>query len=302
MDAPLAARFHPREWPVWLGIALGWCAARMPWAVQRRLGAALGWLLGQLAPRRRKVIECNLAYCFPDLNASEREQWVRDNLRETGIGLFEFLRAWWGRAPAEDSVELTGLQHVQAIQASGRGVLLVSAHFLHLEIAGRLLGRHLPFAALYRPHDSAALEWAVARGRARYTVACFPRTELRPVIKHLKNGGVLWFAPDQESRRGDSVFVPFFGHPAWTLTSTHQLARLSGAAVLPFNHRRLPNGRYQLDIGAPLDGFPSADPHTDTARLMALTEAAIRRAPTQYLWLHQRFKTQPDKAKGALYR
>ena len=94
------------------------------------------------------------------------------------------------------------------------------------------------------------------------------------------------------------MFVPFFGKPAWTLTSTHQLARLTGAAVLPLFHRRTPEGRYELEIGEPFADFPTADPVADTARVMAALEALIRREPAQYLWIHQRFKTQPEGVAG----
>lgn len=122
----------------------------------------------------------------------------------------------------------------------------------------------------------------------------FARDELRPAVRFLRTGGVLWFAPDQETRRGDSVFVPFFGRPAWSLTSTHQLARLTGATVLPLFHQRLGDNSYELEIGAPLENFPSDDPTADTARVMAILEQLIRRCPGQYLWVHRRFKRQPD--------
>jgi Kdo2-lipid IVA lauroyltransferase/acyltransferase len=163
-----------------------------------------------------------------------------------------------------------------------------------LEICTRLLCGPLPVAGMYRPHDSAALDWAVRHGRLGHAAAMFARDELRPAIRYLKAGGVLWFAPDQETRRGDSVFVPFFGQPAKSLTSTHAMARLSGARVLPLFHERLPDGRYRVEIGAPLEDFPGADATVDTARSMAIVEAAIRRVPAQYLWLHKRFKSRPD--------
>ena len=121
------------------------------------------------------------------------------------------------------------------------------------------------------------MEWAVKRGRLRHAKAMFARDELRPAIRHLKQGGVLWFAPDQETRRGDSVFVPFFGQPAWSLTSTHQLARLGGAAVLPLFHERLDDGRYRIEVLPALEGFPSRDATADTARVMAAIEAMARR-------------------------
>lgn len=285
----------PRHWPTWLLVALGWTVARWPWRLQRALGPWLGRALGRLAPARRRVAAANLAICFPELDAAARAHLLRANLASLGIGLFEFLRAWWGRLPPVDrGLEITGLEHIAAAQAGGRGVMLVSAHFTTLETSLRLLCQHVRLAAMYRPHEQPVMEWAVKRGRLRHAVAMFARDELRPAIRHLKAGGLLWFAPDQETRRGDSVFVPFFGQPAYSLTSTHQLARLSGAAVLPLFHERLDDGRYRLEIGPPLAEFPTRDATADTARVMALLESLIRRRPEQYLWLHQRFKRQPD--------
>lgn len=298
-ELPLA----PRHWPTWIGIAFGWCAARMPPGLQNALGRGLGGLLGLVLWRRRKVVEANLELCFPELDPALRQRLLRENLRQTGIGGFEFLRAWWGRVePHSPHYTLAGLPHLLAAQDRGRGVLLVSAHFVHLELCARLLTQHVEVAGLYRPHANAAMEWAVKAGRLRYASAMFGRDELRPVLKHLKAGGVLWFAPDQESRRGQSVFVPFFGQPAWSLTSTHQLARLSGAAVLPFFHARREDGSYHLEVLPALADFPSQDAHADTARVMAALESMIRRVPEQYLWLHQRFKTRPTGERGAAYR
>jgi len=294
-DAADKPPLSPREWPAWLAIGVGWLLARVPWRVVRALAPALGSGLRLLMPSRRHAVQVNLALAFPELDASARERLLRDNFRALGLSVFEFLRAWWGPlAPLDRGFELLGLEHVERVRAEGRGVLLISPHFMTLEICTRLLCGPLPVAGMYRPHDSKALDWAVRHGRLGHAAAMFARDELRPAIRHLKQGGILWFAPDQETRRGDSVFVPFFGQPAKSLTSTHAMARLSGARVLPLFHERLPDGRYRVEIGAPLEEFPSADATVDTARSMAVVEAAIRRAPAQYLWLHKRFKSRPD--------
>jgi KDO2-lipid IV(A) lauroyltransferase len=290
----------PRHWPAWFGIGLLVLLARLPWPVQRGLGRAAGALLPMLLRRRHRVAQRNLALCFPELAPDQRAALLRESYASLGIGAFEFARAWWGTvAPMRRTLQLRGLEHLEAARAGGRGVMLISAHFLTLELCGRLLCDHLALAGMYRPHDGAVLEWAVKRGRLRYASAMFTREELRPALRHLKQGGALWFAPDQETRRGDSVFVPFFGRPAWSLTSTHQLARLSGAAVLPFFHRRREDGGYELEIQPALADFPGTDPVADTARVMAAIEAMIRRAPQQYLWIHRRFKRQPDGAPSA---
>ena len=293
----------PRHWPAWVGIGIAALLARLPWSLQRVLGRGIGRLLMVLFGSRRRVAARNLALCFPELDADAQAALLRRSFEELGIGLFEFARAWWGSVePMRGKVTVEGLEHLQAARAGGRGVIIISGHFVTLELAARLMCDHAPLAGMYRPHDGAVMEWAVLRGRLRYATAMFTREELRPALRHLKQGGLLWFAPDQDTRRGDSVFVPFFGRPAYSLTSTHQLARLSGAAVLGFAHVRHDDGSYTLRLTPAVEDFPSADASADTARVMAAIETMIRAAPTQYLWIHRRFKRQPDQPDNALYR
>jgi KDO2-lipid IV(A) lauroyltransferase len=126
----------------------------------------------------------------------------------------------------------------------------------------------------------------------------FGNGDTRAAIRHLKRGGLLWYAPDQDMRGKDTVFAPFFGIPAATITATHQFARLTGCAVVPFFHRRIPGkdggDRYLLRIGEPLAPFPTDDAAADGSAVNAAIEAMVRQAPSQYLWLHRRFKRQPD--------
>ena len=285
----------PRHWPAWVGVGAMALLARLPWSWQRGLGRGLGALLSAALRERRAIAARNLELCFPALDAAARAALLREHFAALGIGLFEFARAWWGSvAPLRRGLVLEGLEHLQAARAGGRGVIVVSGHFTTLEVCGRLLCDHVPLAGMYRPHAEPAMEWAVKRGRLRYAAAMFSKHELRPVVKHLKQGGLLWYAPDQDPSRGDSAYVPFFGRPAHSLTSTHQLARLSGAAVVAFEHLRRADGGYTLRLSPAFADFPSADPVADTARVMAAIEAMAREAPAQYLWIHRRFKRQPD--------
>ena len=286
----------PRHWPTWLGIGAMAAMARLPWGLQQGLGRALGGLLRNTMPQRRRIAARNLALCFPELDAGAREHLLRAHFASLGIGLFEFARAWWGSiAPMRRrGLVVEGLEHIEAARAAGRGVIVVSGHFTTLEICGRLMCGHVPLAGMYRPHAEPAMEWAVKRGRLRYAAAMFTKQELRPAVKHLKQGGLLWYAPDQDPSRGESVYVPFFGRPANSLASTHQLARLSGAVVVAFQHARRADGGYTLRV-LPMPGdIPSKDATVDTAAVMAAIEAMARAAPDQYLWIHRRFKRQPD--------
>ena len=285
----------PRHWPLWVGIGLAALLARLPWRLQRALGRAIGVALLHGWRSRRRIARRNLALCFPWLDPAGRERLLRAHFAALGVGLFEFARAWWGSVrPLRRGLEIEGMAHLDAARAAGRGVIIVSGHFTTLEACGRMLAEHVPLAGMYRPHAQPALEWAVLRGRLRYATAMFPRDALRPAVRHLKQGGLLWFAPDQDTRRGDSTFVPFFGQPAWSLTSTHQLARMSGAAVIAFAHERRADGGYTLRLSPALEAFPGDDATADTARVMAAIEAMVRAAPAQYLWIHRRFKHRPD--------
>jgi KDO2-lipid IV(A) lauroyltransferase len=162
-----------------------------------------------------------------------------------------------------------------------------------LEMCGRLVCNHVRLAGMYRRHRSPVMEWAVLRGRLRYACAMFGNGDTRAAIRHLKRGGLLWYAPDQDMRGKDTVFAPFFGIPAATITATHQFARLTGCAVVPFFHRR-EGDRYVLQVGEPLSPFPTDDAVADSSAVNAAIETMVRAAPSQYLWLHRRFKRQPD--------
>ena len=270
--------------------------ARLPWRVQRALGAGVGWLALRLLHDRREAARTNIALCLPGLGDADRETLLRNNFRDVGIGLFEFARAWWGDAtPMRATARIENIELLQRLRAEGRGVLLVSGHFMTLEMCGRLLCDHVPLAGMYRRHRSPVMEWAVLRGRLRYASAMFGNGDTRAAIRHLKRGGLLWYAPDQDMRGKDTVFAPFFGIPAATITATHQFARITGCAVVPFFHRR-EGDRYVLRIGEPLAPFPTEDAVADSTAVNTAIERMVRQAPSQYLWLHRRFKRQPDGA------
>ena len=295
-ELPPRPPFSPRLWPAWTGLGLALLAARLPWLWQRAIGRGVGWLALHLAGTRRRAAQANIELCFPEQSPQWRARLLRDSFDALGVGLFEFARAWWGGlGPIRRNVRIEGLEHLRALQEQGRGVLLVSGHFMTLEMCGRLLCDHVPVSGMYRVHRNPVMEWAVKRGRLRYAGAMYGNGDIRGAVRHLKRGGNLWYAPDQDMRGKDTVFAPFFGVPASTITATHQLARLTGCAVVPFFHRR-EGARYVLRVAPPLDSFPSEDVVADTARVNAAIEAMVREAPAQYLWIHRRFKRQPEGA------
>lgn len=291
----------PKHWPIWIGIGLLILIGNLPTPMGRALGRWCGQLFGFLARHRRGIAQRNLELCFPDRSADWRAQLLRANFAAMGIGIYEFARAWWGpTSRLESGLRIDGLEILKNLQKQGRGVLLLSGHFMTLDLCGRLLCSQQPAAAMYRRHRSAALEWAIRRGRLRYASDLFAREDLRAAVRFLRHGGVLWYAPDQDMRGKDCVFAAFFGVAASTITATHQLQRLTGAAVVPFFHHRDHDGNYLLRIGTPLADQPDESALEHTIRVNALIEQMVRAAPEQYLWVHRRFKTRP-KGEPSVY-
>lgn len=292
-----ASRFAPRYWPTWLGLGLLRLFEPLPWRLQMWLGRRLGEFIRLVPSGFKRYARRNLELCYPELSPKQREAILKDHFRSLGMGLFETGITWW--SPAERLLkltEVTGLEHLDAVLARGQGVILLSAHFTTLEIGARAICARRPTSIMYRPTKNAVLERFLQHNRGRHAKRAIPRDDIRTLIGALKANEIVWYAPDQAYRKKGAEMVPFFGIPAATNTATSRLAKLTGAAVLPYFPERLSGNRgYRMVIHPALEDFPGESPALDALRFNKLIEAQIRRVPDQYLWIHRRFKgTTPD--------
>jgi KDO2-lipid IV(A) lauroyltransferase len=276
-------------------VALGWIVAHLPLRVAIGLGKFLGWLALHLARGRRRIAEVNLELCFPQLRREERQALLARNFAHTGVGLVEAVIVWLNpRRPIHPRCTVTGLEHLLEAQRQGRGVLLISAHFTCIDIGSQAMSRLAELDVMYRENKNPVWEWLQVHGRRHYFDGVVERQDVRQAIRRLRNGRTLWYAADQDYGRKHSVFAPFFGIPAATITATARLAKLNGSPVLFLRQtRNLEELTWRIDIDPPLAGFPRGDDVSDAARINAQIEEAVRRHPEQYLWVHRRFKTRP---------
>ncbi len=311
-SAPAARRplpralLHPRHWPTWLGVGLVWLLSWIPVRVQMLLGAALGWCAGRLLRRRRQVVRVNLGIAYPQLSPVARERLVDAHFKELGRGVFETALAWF--APdwrLRRRGEVVGLEHLQAAMADGAGVLLLTGHFTTLEIGARFLClAGVKFHAMYRPYNNAVMDHLMHGWReGRSGLPALAREDLRPLVRALRSGRAIWYAPDQTLDARLSVYAPFFGTPVRTITATARLAQMGRARVVPYFPQRV-GGRYRITILPALSDFPGSDDVADAARINAVIERGIAPAPSQYFWVHKRFKglppgTPPVYVRGA---
>ncbi len=288
---------HPRHWPAWAAAGLLRASVALSQPARLSLGRTLGRAAWRVAGGRRRVAEANLRLCLPELDAGARRMLARRHFESAATGVLEAALAWWGDPRRLLALaEPEGLAHLERLRRQGRGVILLTAHFTTLEIAAHLLSLLHPIRALYRPLRDPVFDRLMRAARARRTERgeVIERGDVRAILRALRDGAAVWYAPDQDHGLRQGVFAPFFGVPAATVTATSRLARATGAAVVPYHPERTPEGRYRLVIEPPLEGFPGPDPAADAARVNALIEGWVRRVPEQYLWTHRRFKTRPE--------
>ncbi len=289
------AYLAPRYWGVWALLGLLRALVALPHRVRMAVGSAAGRAAWHLAPQRRRLVLRNLELCFPELAAEQRRALARENFRLMGIGVVETAMGWW--LPMERIAELyevSGREHLEAARSSGRGVLLLSAHMTGIEISGAMVRQLTPFKALYREERNALVATLIRRNRRRRIQDVIANHDMRGMIRALRNGDTIWYAPEENipPRRG-GIYAPFFGIPAATTPATSRLAERTGCLVLPYYPQRLPGGRYRIVFEPPLEGFPSGDIHADTARINTLIEGWVRAQPEQYIWVRKRFKSRP---------
>lgn len=292
---PRRQLWYPKYWATWCGLGILRLFALFPYAAQLALGRTLGRLIRLLTPKRYKVTLKNIELCFPELSPTEQEQRADAHFSALGIGLLEVGMCWWWPSRRlQDMAEIRGLEHLDQAQAKGNGVLLLSGHFTTLEVSGRLLTLERSIDAMFRPHRNAVIAWAMQHFRGTHAGQAIPRNDLRAMLRALRNNRAIWYAPDQSKAFKGNVLAPFFTEPAVSNTATAKLAKITGAAVVPFYGWRKPEGGYVLELLPALENFPSGDDKADATRVNAVIEQAVRKAPEQYLWVHERFKQRGE--------
>ena len=300
MDRPRfrAAFLSPRFWPLWLGLGVLWLIVQLPYAALLHIGRALGALMYRVAGERRRIAKRNLELCFPEKSAAERKRLLKENFASTGIAFFEMAMSWWWSKPRLARLaHVEGLDYLKQAQRDGHGVILMALHFTTLEIGAALLGQVQTIDGMYREHDNPVFDFVQRTGRERHNAdaTAIEREDVRAMLKVLRAGRAIWYAPDQDYGAKQSLFVPLFGIQAATVTATTKFARLGRALVLPFTQSRLADGSgYRLTIHPPLEDFPGESEEADCLRINQWVEREIRRQPEQYLWAHRRFKSRPE--------
>lgn len=280
-----------------LAFALMWLFHWLPLPALAFMGRLFGRLLFRFGHERRHVALTNLALCFPGMSELERNALARAHFEAFGRSFLERGLLWWASASRlRRLMRIEGLERLDAL--ADRPVILLVPHFVGLDMGWTRLTLELDMVSIYANQKNLLFNSALLHGRTRFgdSLLLSRQEGTRRALKAMKAGKPFYYLPDMDYGERDTMFVPFFGVPAATITGLSRLSRLGGAVVVPVITRMEEDG-YVVTIGEPWQNYPGESIEADTERMNAFIEAEILKNVSQYFWLHKRFKTRPSGEK-----
>lgn len=286
--------FYPNTWPYWLVLGLLWLITQLPYRWFMRIGRAFGYLVSFIPHYNRDVTLINLKLCFPEKKEAERLAMMRCCYESLGMAMLETSFSCWA-----SNTRLQGLVTIHNAdfqqQCGDHGVLLIVPHYHVLEITGRLCAMQISnLSAVYRPHRKSVIELMNKKHLAHNFKTLIPRTNGKGMIRLLRDKGCLFFLPDIDAGKKQSIFANFFGIQTASVASVPKLVALGKAKVVFVHaHRKSDLSGYEISFSKPFENYPSKDELQDVERVNYEMEKLIRLYPEQYLWQYRRFRTRP---------
>jgi len=288
-----------KYWPTWAGLLLLRLFSFLPLPLLAMAGYLLGSLFYALHFSRRRIALKNISLCFPELSSGQ-QHWINyQHFCFLGQSIASACMNWWiSPARFDRLVTIKGREHYDQALAAKQNIILLSPHFIAIEVSGLALQRERPMVGMYQYMKNELLNTLALRGRQRFCPegVMFERKQpLRTLLRILYQGYPFSYAPDQDAMR-KGVFVPFFNTLASTTPALSKFIQTTKAVVIPCRNRMLPWGRgYEVMLGAPIQDLNSGDEEADAAAMNLAIEDMVRACPEQYLWVHKRFKSRPKR-------
>ncbi|QOF79583.1 lipid A biosynthesis acyltransferase [Variovorax sp. 38R] len=282
-----------------LGIGFMRVLAPLPLPLVRGFSKVLGRALHTIAVPRRRVVDRNLALCFPEKSEAERRAIARETFVFVAQSWLD--RSWLWHAPEQvvkSRLKIVGsASEIREIAEGDAPMILFAPHFYGLDAAATALTMHTarPSATIYTTQRDPMVDAWIREGRTRFgDVAALNRVDgIKPILSGLRKGGLLYLLPDMDFGRDQTIFVPFYGVQAATVPSLSRFARLGKAKVVPVVAKLTPGG-YEIQVLSAWQNFPTDDVEADTALMNERLQGYIDTMPSQYYWVHRRFKTRPE--------
>jgi len=311
----------PRYLLTWTGLILWRLLSMLPLPVLYCLGVLLGELFHLSLRKRRHITARNIDLCFGELSKSEKAVTVRKCFRRAAQSLFDTGVAAWSSSERFDRmVDAQGIHNIEDLISKQRNIILLAPHFVCVGACALYLAQRYPVFAIYKPPSSPLfaaayrrataaepsghrfLDWLMAPVHKRGTLGLIEhRGPMKPMVRRLRSGDVLYYPSDQSLGNRQTVIAPFFGIDTPSISAASRLTRLSKAAIVPCALFQKPYGRgYRLVVEEAFELSGDIDEVAETTLINQRIENLVRRHPEQYFWLHRRFKTA-DPGQKSVY-
>lgn len=281
--------------PTWIGLGIVRLLSLLPLRALWIAGGLLGVFAWLFPSKLKSVAQKNIELCFPAMSPEERRHLVYRHFRVLGFTVLCMGLSWWASPRRlRRIVRLVDAHYVEDAMAEGKRIILFGPHFLGLDVCGFRMSVEWKMVSMYRSQRNKVLERMLQK-RGRFGGIVFDwKANLKPLIRHIREGRPFYYLPDQDPGGAEAVFVPFFGVPAATVTAFSRIAKMTDAVVIPCYNRILPHGAgFEIRFYPPLAGYPSDNAMADAARMNKEIEKEVLQRPEQYLWVYRRFKTRP---------
>ncbi len=287
---------HPKFFTTWILISLMRIGVFIPFRAQVVIGRFIGKSIYPFMSKLRSTAYSNISHCFPEKKQSQVNIMVKRHFEAIGVSLFETANAYYASDRKISQLLTIKNEHyfTDALKQEG-GIILLCAHFMPLMLGSRALLLKHTIANIYRPQNNKLFDKAMVKGYKKNGAVMIKSTDTRSIIKAINNSLPIWYAPDQDLGKNNSVFAPLFGIQTATASATARLAKNNQTRVIPYSFIRTSQG-YEMSFDNALSDFPSNDPIADATTTNEILEKQIKSAPEQYLWIHRRFKTRPEGA------
>ena len=287
----------PKYWLTWIGLLLFYCLSWMPTKVLDVFANKLGDLAFRKNKKRFHIAKTNLSLCFPDKSDAEISEMVYAHFRAQARAYVQYALLWWHPEwLLKNRIEVTGLEQVEAVKASGGNAIILLCHSVALDVAIAALSMRIKSSGPYNPLRNPLMNWLLANRRIRFGGIIFTRDDgLRPLIKSIRGDRVLIYLADEDLGADRCVFAPFFGVQKATVPVLGRLAKTAHSKVFAcISYYDYERSRYVVRVLPHIQDLKGDDDLADTRAMNAAIEQAVNQCPAQYLWTLRLFQTRPD--------
>ncbi|WP_338622813.1 lysophospholipid acyltransferase family protein [Selenomonas sp. TAMA-11512] len=282
-------------------LAVSYIACLMPGRLADAVGRSIALVLWPFLPKKRKELAVKQIIDCLGVTETEAKHIAKESTLRFGSMLLEVLRFPYINRHMEDFVTIEGKEHMAAGLAAGRGGIIATGHTGNWELLGGALSHAgFPIVGVAQRQKEAAADKFINRYRTMIGMHITYKDDVREMFQMMKQGWAIGLLADQDANRKDGIVLNFFGHATNCVTGPASLARSQNVPMVPIFITKQKDGRHRVICHPPIEVAHTKDKKKDIADALQqyqnILEAHIRAYPTEWFWLHDRWKSMRNRS------